>query len=320
MQKVCVYQNTHASSASRSIWRERLTKQLFRSDLIFRDPKNLADLYDQLHRDIEDGIDALVSIGGDGTVNTLIQALAFKKLSLLVIPGGTANDLASELGNKKDLKRVIQLIRTNSYKEIDLIKVNDRYMATNGGIGLGGPVAQAINQVRKKFPLFKHLMKITGNKIYSLFVARELILQSFSHYHLLVEAREFTKEVNAVALLVNNQPVLAGTFNIAPETKNDDGLFNVTILTHHNFFSLVKCIIRIVKGDLPTDDPDFITFETDHLHMKSLNGDAVDFFGDGEIFDKTNEWDVTIEKRALRVFAKKGSLDFSDFVREVTLE
>lgn len=321
MQTISVYLNQRASNTSFEFWKSRITKSLFRSELNFRTPGSLTELHEELDSDIKNNVDAIVSVGGDGTVNTLIQSMAGTDVGLLVIPGGTANDLAHELGTEKNLKKVIQTIRAKQTKNIDLIKINGRYMATNGGIGFGGHVAEKINDIRRKFPIFKKIMKLSGKKIYSIFIAQELMGINLEYYNLKLKSNEFTGQTNCSALLINNQPVLAGTFKIAPETLNNDGKFNVTILSHPNRQRLIQCMLTVASGNLPVNDPYFQSFETDSLEIENLNPEKeVPFFGDGEVFDNERQkWNITVSKNALKVYSLDPNNDLVDLVNEVSL-
>ena len=305
MQKIRVYLKHRASNSS-DFWREKISSALFRSEVVFRSPENLRQLKLFLEEDIALSPQSIISVGGDGTVNTLIQDLAYTGIGLLVIPGGTANDLANELGNLRNVKRVIHCIRSKEYYNIDLIKINNRYMATNGGIGLGSRVAEKMNLIRTEHPYFKFLMKMTGKRIYSLFLGRELLSMRHRPTHFLIESLEFSKIVNAPIVLINNQAILAGTFNIAPETNNADGKFNVTIFCHPNKKLLVQSILGVMKGKVPKDDPYFISFETDHVYIENLSKEKnVQFFGDGEIIEEGQSYDIRIAKEALKVYSHK---------------
>jgi diacylglycerol kinase family enzyme len=246
--------------------------------------------------------------------------MANSDIGLLVIPAGTANDLASELSDPKDIEKIIQCIRVNSKKKIDLININGTYMATNGGIGLAGMVASKINDLRKDYPLFKNVMRFSGNKIYSLFLGFEIIGHTLKYYNLKLKSPDFNDQVEAVAILVNNQSTLAGSFVVAPNTNNSDGKFNVSIFTHPTKQDLVKALLELSRGQVPQEDPYYTSFETTHLEIESLSPDQnISFFGDGEVFPSTNRWDISIEKQALTVYAVDPSKDLVDWVEEVTL-
>lgn len=306
MQTLGVYMNHRASHAKGRDWSGQLKRSFFRSQLKFHKLENLDQLNKSLENDIQENIDGLICVGGDGTMNQLIQKLAYTNVGLLVVPAGTANDLAFELGNKKNINALSQTISNDEYKFIDLININGRKMATNGGFGLGSEVAERINRARARIPFFKELMKLTGKKIYSFFLPTELMSIKFERYALEISSDQFNGQVEAAAVLINNQSTLAGTFQVAPFTKNDDGTFNVTILKYSSRLKFIQSIAALAVGYYPANDPDFITFETKSLNMKMTNkSKSLKFFGDGEIFDQdTQEWNISIEPKALKVYSR----------------
>ncbi len=296
--------NKRASGSEGKNWASHLQRHLFRSTLLYHSPENLTQLENSIQEDLERDVDTFICVGGDGTVNTLIQHLANKNVSLLVIPSGTANDLASHLGNHRNLNKVIHTVRMNQTQAIDLISINGRYMATNGGVGLGASVSQKINVLRKRFPLVKQIMRLTGKKIYSAMLATELLRPELKRYTVKFESEEFNDEVTAPIILINNQPVLAGTFFIAPKTLNNDGKFNVSILKHASRANLIECITKIALQVPINNDPDFIQFETKKIKIKSSNPNSpFPFFGDGEVFKAESEYDIEIAPKALKVYS-----------------
>lgn len=324
MQNISVYLNQRASHTRFGFWKEQIDNSLFRSTITYRTPNDLEELKNNLVYDIDKKCDAIVSVGGDGTVNTLIQTLAGSDIGLLVMPGGTANDLASELGHKTSVKNVTHFIRNNEFKHIDLININGNYMATNGGLGMGSSVAGKINEIRKSYPTFKKLMKLGGKSIYSFFILSELTSKKLPTYKFKVTSKEFTGVVESPILMVNNQPHLAGTFNIAPNTRHDDGKFNVTILKHKTHKNFVQCCYKMAMGEYPYSDPDLISFETDAIKIENLEPHReIPFFGDGEVFKNNEEnphiWDIKACPRSLKVYTKDDEKSLVSLCNEVNL-
>jgi diacylglycerol kinase family enzyme len=318
MQEISVYLNSQAGPDGMDFWQKEIGRRLFRSQLNFRRPDSKEELLELLCEDIDKRVDTIVSVGGDGTMHTLIQKLAGKEIALLVVPGGTANDLANELGEIKNIEKVISWVRARETKKIDLISINGHYMATNGGLGLGGHVAEKINNVRKKVPLFKNLMKLTGKRIYPFFAATEILDPNLPYYKLKIKSKQFNGVIDTPGLLVNNQSRLGGSFQVAPHTVNNDGLFNVTAFTHKNRARLIQCLWAMGQGqELPQDD-NIITFETDSLEVELLNGNDLSFFGDGEVVSKSNRWEIKILPDSLLVYSQ-GEKNIIDMVNEVTL-
>ncbi len=305
MQTISVYMNQHASHSGGEL-KHKIESILFRSNLQFKQPSSLAALDQCLEQDIENGVDAIVSVGGDGTANTIIQKIAGTDIGLLVVPGGTANDLAHELGNHKGLQNVLQSIRNKEYKKIDLIKINGKFMATNGGIGFGGKVAQKINRLRASYPMFKKVMHLSGSKIYSLFVAQELLSLNLDRHKVRITSKELSGVYDVAALFINNQSTVAGKFELAPFTANNDGRFNVILVTHQNRAQLINCVVKVSMGHFPANDPHFITFETDKIAIEALDGDKSFFFGDGEMLGNGPKWEVEVAKDSLKVFTRSS--------------
>ena len=106
MHEISVYFNKIAGNSLGRSWEDEIRSSLFRSDLSFNYQDTLEELNQKLKKDLADKKDVIISVGGDGTVNTIIQQMAGTQSELLVIPGGTANDLASELGNKASIKKL----------------------------------------------------------------------------------------------------------------------------------------------------------------------------------------------------------------------
>ena len=67
MQNISVYLNQRASNGSFD-WQGQINKALFRSHIEYQSPKNLEELYQQLELDVINKVDAVLSVGGDGTI------------------------------------------------------------------------------------------------------------------------------------------------------------------------------------------------------------------------------------------------------------
>lgn len=313
MQNISVYLNQRASNGSDD-WQGQINNALFRSRIEYPVSNNMDDLHRNLERDIENNVDAILSVGGDGTVHSIIQKLAGTDIGLLVVPGGTANDFARVMGSSSNIKKIAQTIRQNTRKKIDLININGTFMATNGGLGFAAEVAHEINEMRLNFPQFKKFMKISGKNIYSLFIAKRLLAREIKSYKFKIESEECNKVVYSPLILINNQPMLGGSFEVAPKTSHTDGKFNVTIMTHENRLEIINCLLKVMNGNFPFDDKNLITFETKEVKIDLLDGaDSLAFFGDGEIFKKQSSWNIKCYADFLNVYSPKDQKDMENF-------
>jgi diacylglycerol kinase family enzyme len=128
----------------------------------------------------------------------------------------------------------------------------------------------------------------------------------FNLHHVLMDSPDFplsNKEIKSPLILINNQPKLAGSLHVAPETKNTDGKFNVTIFTHDNRLDFIRTAMVFIMGGYPEDDKRLIRFETDTLKLTSLNGLPLSFFGDGEIWHPSPEINISVMAQGLEVYS-----------------
>lgn len=91
-----------------------------------------------------DKVDALVLGGGDGTLQNAAQVLAETRLTLGIIPLGTANDLARTLGIPSDIEQACRVIAAGHASPVDLGRVNGHYFFNVANIGLGVEVQKAL--------------------------------------------------------------------------------------------------------------------------------------------------------------------------------
>lgn len=318
MQNISVYLNQRASNGSND-WQGQINNALFRSNVEYQTPKDLDELYQKLDLDVENNVDAILSVGGDGTVNTIIQRLAGSDIGLLVVPGGTANDFARVLGSNSNIKAITQTIRQNVKKKIDLISINGKFMATNGGLGFASEVAREINELRTTYPQFKSFMKLSGKSVYSLFLAKKLLNREIKSYKFKVQSAEYSETFLSPLILVNNQPALGGNFTVAPNTNHQDGKVNITIFKHQNRLELIQCVLKILNNNYPLNDKNLISFETAAIKIHLIDDEKISFFGDGEILDQSTSWDIKCHPNFLSVFSPKDQKDLVNLCTQVSL-
>jgi len=197
-------------------------------------------------------------------------------------------------------------VRRSNERCIDLIRINGRYMATNGGLGLGASVALQVNEWRAQAPLFKRFMKLTGPNIYSAGVVLKLLGPGGRGIPFRIDVDGVVSEIRTPILMINNQPVLGGNFAIAPSTRNDDGTFNVAGFGHRHRLGFLKGLLDIRRGRDPRNDPEFFTAEARRVRIDVLDGQTLPFFGDGEFLCEASSFDIEIMPKGLRLFSPLG--------------
>jgi diacylglycerol kinase family enzyme len=108
---------------------------------------------------VDQGRDAVVVLGGDGTANEAVQALAHSPVALGLVPGGGANVLVRALGLPADpvaaTSRLLRALRTRAIRRIGLGRADDRLFTFNAGMGLDAAVVARV----ERHPAQKQLLR-----------------------------------------------------------------------------------------------------------------------------------------------------------------
>jgi diacylglycerol kinase (ATP) len=168
-------------------------------------------------RAVESGVDAVCAMGGDGTVNEVINGIAETGVPLILIPVGTVNVLAEELGIPLDPADACRVVRDGSLSWIDVGLADDRYFALMAGIGLDAAIVQALNPTLKK---------VLHEAAFALQGAATVLRGDFPSIR--VVSPERTAE--GCFAVFGNSANYSGSFGITPMASMRDGLLDVVVL------------------------------------------------------------------------------------------
>jgi diacylglycerol kinase (ATP) len=173
---------------------------------------------------VAEGFDVVCAIGGDGTVNEIINGLVGSDIPLAIVPTGTVSVLAMELGIPLDPPDAVRLLDIGAVSSIDLGKANERYFGLMAGVGMDAAVVASINPIMKR-ALKEAAFAIQGAANY--FTREEPRIR--------VTAAERT--VEGYFAVFGNSSNYAGTFGITPLADMRDGLLDVCVLKDKSFLS-----------------------------------------------------------------------------------
>jgi diacylglycerol kinase family enzyme len=115
---------------------------------------------------VDEGRDAVVVLGGDGTANEVVQALAHSPVALGLVPGGGANVLARALGLPADpvgaTARLLRALRTGGRRRIGLGAADDRLFAFNAGMGFDAAVVARVERDPARKQLLRQAAFVTS--------------------------------------------------------------------------------------------------------------------------------------------------------------
>jgi diacylglycerol kinase (ATP) len=165
----------------------------------------------------------VIAAGGDGTINEIIQGLAGSETALGVLPNGTVNVWARELGIPLDEAGARDLLVHGRTRSVDLGCVNGRYFLLMVGIGFDGEVIQAV----ERKPLKR--LGVIGYALAALWLG-----PGYSGFPVVVQIDGLAVKTRALQIFVGNTQLYAGAFKFTWRAKIDDGLLDLCIVRKRN--------------------------------------------------------------------------------------
>lgn len=238
--------------------------------------------------------DFVVSVGGDGTLNEVINGLVISdcKIPLAIISAGTVNDFANSMGLPQTPKAFCDMIKNFKYQEVDVGKVNDKYFINVIAGGLLTDVAYKVPKDRKA---------VMGKFAYYLEGVKDLPNQIFNTVKLKFESEEYTQEENIMLFLVMNSNSVGGYKDAAPFASVSDGVLDVAVLRKLEFLEISDLVFKLMQGDY-TKHPAVQYFQTKNLKVSSAGNDgstAIDY--DGELLEEGLPIEVSILPKKVKI-------------------
>lgn len=227
-------------------------------------------------RAVDDGVDVLAMLGGDGTMALALAPCAASGTTLAVIPSGTGNDLAAWLGLPTAPLAAAAAVATAigvglrdgvTTRAIDLGRIGpastdpgqgERWFSTVLCAGFDSKVNERANRMR--WP--------KGPRRYDLAILGELA--RLRPYPLVVETEHGTHHLDATMVSVGNTPSYGGGLKITPGADLADGLFDVTIVGPLSRRRLVGVFPKLRSGG-HVDEPEVQTLRARRVRLAGDN-------------------------------------------------
>ncbi|MDT9592327.1 YegS/Rv2252/BmrU family lipid kinase [Nocardioides zeae] len=211
-------------------------------------------------------VETLVALGGDGTVHLALQQAVPAGVTLAVVPAGTGNDLARELGIPADPVAAADRVVAGRTREIDVLQVGDRYVATVLACGFDALVAERADAMA--WP--------RGRSRYVAAVAAELRALAPRRYTLELDGT--VREVDGVLAAVGNTASFGGGLRITEGAEPDDGLLDVVVIRTLGRRELVRAFPRLYRGT----HTDHRAYEHHRARSVTVAARGITAYGDGE--------------------------------------
>jgi diacylglycerol kinase (ATP) len=180
--------------------------------------------------------EAVVCIGGDGLMNVMLEALAQTDVPLGLIPAGTGNDLAREIGvPTDDPVRAADLVLDGRTRTIDLGLIESRsavpkWFATVTGTGFDARVTLRANEMRWPKGPMRYTLAALAELSGGLTVPYRIELSGVVPGLFDNPASDTVLETDAVMVAIGNTRTYGGGMLICPDAEMDDGLLDLTVV------------------------------------------------------------------------------------------
>jgi YegS/Rv2252/BmrU family lipid kinase len=181
------------------------------------------------------GARLVLAWGGDGTINEVASALAFNDVALGIVPGGSGNGLARELGINPRPARAIADALQAPPRPIDLGELDGRLFANMAGIGFDAHVASRFAAATRR-----------GFGGYARITARALTSYVPQRYRIIIG--EIATEHRAILVTIANSAQFGNNARIAPGARVDDGELDLVVLEERSRIGTICQLPRLFNG------------------------------------------------------------------------
>ncbi len=184
---------------------------------------------------VKRGVRLVMAWGGDGTINEVVSALAFDEVPLGIVPAGSGNGLARELGVHPRPERAIADALAAEPRRMDLGEIDGRLFANIAGIGLDAYVASRFSRVRRR-----------GFVGYAGITAHALATYVPLRYR--ITSGDGVAEVRAVLVAIANSAQFGNGARIAPGARVDDGWLDLVVVAEQSRVATLCHLPRLFNG------------------------------------------------------------------------
>ncbi|PWS27231.1 diacylglycerol kinase [Pedobacter yonginense] len=226
--------------------------------------------------------DRVVAVGGDGTLKLVAECLLRTDTPIAIIPAGSANGMAKELGIPTDIEAALDLAESGTPKKIHVTKLNDEICIHLSDLGFNAYLVKKFDTLSERG--MWGYAKATWHALWN-------------HKRMEVELKLKGETVKSPAAMVAfaNATMYGSGLKINPDGKLDDELFEVILVKDYSYLEILKIWVT----NIPFNPKKIEVFQTAEVKITSKH--KAHFQVDGEYIGKINTVEAKIIKDAIAV-------------------
>ena len=235
-----------------------------------------------------ENIDAVVAVGGDGTVNECLKGLVNTNTALGIIPCGSGNGFAYHIGMKRKIEQAIIQLKDTKIETIDSCTANGAPFVNVSGIGFDAHIAN----------LFAAL-KVRGLINYMQVIFKEL---SYKPQEYTIKYKGIERKVTAYMISCFNASQYGNDAIIAPMADIQDGLIDFVIVKDFPKWKIPLCLLKVVTGKAHLSKYVEI-IKCQHMQISASN---TLLHLDGEPYKASNPVKINVLPKSLKILMPNG--------------
>ena len=274
---------TVSKSAIPSMIEKLLDKELFSYDI--RETQYAGHATEIANQAIDEGVDIVCAIGGDGTVNEVGRALIGSQTALAIIPCGSGNGLARHLMLPMDAGKAIKIINMCEIHDLDYGIINEKPFFCTCGMGFDAFISMKFAEAGKR-----------GLTTYLENVLKEGLKYEPETYE--IEDETGKKRYKAFLISAANASQYGNNAYIAPQASMSDGKLDVIIMEPFDVLEAPQISIDMFNKTLDKNSK-IKTFKTQHIHVSRKEPGLIHYDGDPVMTDA--DVDISIVSKGIKM-------------------
>ena len=190
----------------------------------------------EVERVLEQGAELIIAWGGDGMVQRCVDALRGRKATFAVIPAGTSNLFAINLGIHRDVTEAVRVALRGDRRRLDVGRFNGERFAVMAGAGFDAAMIKDADSHKERL----------GRAAYILGGAGNLHAKPFEATIKVDGARWYKGRANCI--LLGNMGEIVGGIAVFQDAQPDDGLLDLGVVTADGTVQMARAVARTVFG------------------------------------------------------------------------
>lgn len=226
--------------------------------------------------------DRVVAVGGDGTLKLVAECLLHSPIAIGVLPAGSANGMAKELGLPNDIKQALEVVSHGRLQPIHVVQTNNEICVHLADLGFNAYLVKKFDAIPER-----------GMWGYAIAMIHAL----WNHKRVKVELEVNGRKIKSAAAMVAiaNATMYGTGLKINPNGRLDDHLFEVILVKDYSYLEILK--IWLTK--LPFNPKKIEVFQVTSVKINAKH--RVHFQVDGEYLGKTYSVEAKILPAAITV-------------------